>query len=221
MPASLRLPRLVWILFWSLMGACLVLDLVAHPEQLAQSRYLLWLACMAGYALASSLICRSCLSGENRGRVLAVSALQTCGVLFMVTLSHKGFEAGLLSMLAFQLGFVLPMGRGLVWILAQTSLYTYLMAPAHHGLSLLLNFTGMLAYQFMALAIAHFSASEFRARRELTRANAELRLSQEILATTSRIAERQRISRELHDLAGPSPDGHEPEAGGGEPSGRG
>ncbi|TDI41949.1 MAG: hypothetical protein E2P00_06690 [Acidobacteria bacterium] len=60
----------------------------------------------------------------------------------------------------------------------------------------------LLAFQYLTLGLARFSGGEFRARRDLVKAHGELLLSRELLARASRLAERQRISRELHDLLG-------------------
>src|SRR6266699_349946 len=55
----------------------------------------------------------------------------------------------------------------------------------------------MVAYAYCFLA-----ASEASARAGLARANNELRATGELLANTSRLTERERISRELHDTLG-------------------
>jgi len=58
------------------------------------------------------------------------------------------------------------------------------------------------AFQVLALFSCFLAASEASARSELDRANSELRATGELLANTSRMAERERISRELHDTLG-------------------
>ena len=57
---------------------------------------------------------------------------------------------------------------------------------------------------FQILAFLAFSAleREARGREELARTNAELRSARELLAQSSRVAERLRIARELHDAVG-------------------
>jgi signal transduction histidine kinase len=58
------------------------------------------------------------------------------------------------------------------------------------------------AFQVLALFSCFLAASEAGARSELARVNRELRATGELLANTSRMAERERISRELHDALG-------------------
>jgi signal transduction histidine kinase len=57
-------------------------------------------------------------------------------------------------------------------------------------------------FQVLALFSCFLAASEASARADLARANSELRATGELLANTSRLAERERISRELHDTLG-------------------
>jgi signal transduction histidine kinase len=59
-----------------------------------------------------------------------------------------------------------------------------------------------LAYEVFAAATAWVAKNETAARAELLRANAELRATQLLLAQSSRIGERLRISRDLHDVLG-------------------
>jgi signal transduction histidine kinase len=58
------------------------------------------------------------------------------------------------------------------------------------------------AFQVLALFSCFLAASEASARSGLASANNELRATGELLANTSRMAERERISRELHDTLG-------------------
>jgi signal transduction histidine kinase len=59
-----------------------------------------------------------------------------------------------------------------------------------------------IAWQTFVFSAGHIAASEGRRGRELARVNAELQATQELLADSSRMAERLQISRELHDSLG-------------------
>ena len=59
-----------------------------------------------------------------------------------------------------------------------------------------------LGFQMFAMATSTLTALERTARGELARANAELQATQALLAEDSRVAERLRISRDLHDMLG-------------------
>ena len=57
-------------------------------------------------------------------------------------------------------------------------------------------------FELFAVSAAHLARSEARARESLARANAELRAAHAMLAENTRMAERLRISRDLHDVIG-------------------
>ncbi|MGD0546916.1 MAG: sensor histidine kinase, partial [Terracidiphilus sp.] len=60
----------------------------------------------------------------------------------------------------------------------------------------------MLAWQAFAFGGGYLAASESRNHRELARVNSELMATQSLLSDDTRLAERLRISRELHDVVG-------------------
>jgi signal transduction histidine kinase len=57
-------------------------------------------------------------------------------------------------------------------------------------------------FQLFAIGAAHLARSEAAARERLARANAELTATQALLTESARMAERLRISRDLHDVLG-------------------
>jgi signal transduction histidine kinase len=125
----------------------------------------------------------------------ATLLVQSGAVIAMVLLLCNGFEGTLLVIIAMQLGGMMSRRAAITWIVVQTLLLfiaisihwaprpAMLIAPPYLGFELLAYFA------LDALA------------REAT-AHAELRAVSGILADSSRIAERLRISRELHDVLG-------------------
>jgi signal transduction histidine kinase len=59
-----------------------------------------------------------------------------------------------------------------------------------------------LAFQLFGAVSVHMTHSEAQAREELSRTNAELRITTALLDMNSRASERLRIARDLHDLLG-------------------
>ncbi len=73
------------------------------------------------------------------------------------------------------------------------------LSPAARVFLTLLSFSG---WQIFAFLIGLIAASEASARRELARMNAELLATRDLLAESTRMAERRSLSRELHDSLG-------------------
>jgi Signal transduction histidine kinase len=107
----------------------------------------------------------------------------------------------ILVLVAWQLALLLPLSVAITWMLIQTSLLAIFLHTRLPGLTLFATSIS-LAFQLFALITASVAKSESRARSDLSRANAELRATRELLAESSRIGERSRISGELHDVLG-------------------
>lgn len=123
----------------------------------------------------------------------------------------------LLVLVAVAIPFVLPDRKAFIWITIQAALTAGFAALAEGtnsfeptpGLSHLpwsmvvtLTVLNVLSFQGIAFSLGYMAASEGRRGSELARVNAELQATQELLADSSRMAERLQISRELHDTLG-------------------
>jgi len=128
--------------------------------------------------------------------------IQSVTALIMIALVCTGHEGTLLVLVAAQLGWFMPLRHALFWVLAQAVLMGFVLGvswPLRIVLSLMTTYVG---FQILALFSCFLAASEANARSGLARANNELRATGELLANTSRLTERERISRELHDTLG-------------------
>ncbi|MER3484112.1 MAG: sensor histidine kinase [Meiothermus sp.] len=72
--------------------------------------------------------------------------------------------------------------NGMLWAVVLTTVYT--------------------GFQLFAFITTEIAERELRAKQELAKLNAELKATQALLAESSRVGERVRIARELHDLIG-------------------
>jgi len=70
------------------------------------------------------------------------------------------------------------------------------------GLVVVLSMAWLTVWEGLAFAGGLLAASQYRDAQELARVNAELLATQQLLADSSRLAERLHISRELHDAVG-------------------
>jgi signal transduction histidine kinase len=114
----------------------------------------------------------------------------------------NGYEGTPMVLVALQLGFCYGPRLALPWIGGQTALLAIATALDLSPRASYLLVPPYLGFQLVAFVAAHRVAQEIPARATLAQANAELRALQEVLADSSRLAERLRITHELHDALG-------------------
>jgi signal transduction histidine kinase len=143
------------------------------------------------------------LFGLNLRRAsLLFLALESVAAVTLVLLRCNGYEASLLVLVAIQLGTLLDLRHGMLWVCTQTLLLGAAMAAGWSIRSALLMMPPYLGFQLVAFLAFYGMAHEAAGKAALATANAELRAVQQILADSSRMAERLRISHELHDALG-------------------
>ena len=136
-------------------------------------------------------------------RLLVVLVL-TVSALGVTVMAQSGLGGILLQIVAGLLPWLLTAVPALSWLLGQNVLLaltinsipgvTFGDAALTAGLYL-----GISLFAFMSSVVA---LRQVAARDELRKVNSELRATQSLLAENTRIAERVRIARELHDLVG-------------------
>jgi signal transduction histidine kinase len=118
--------------------------------------------------------------------------------------SHSGISGILFLLIAGVVPWTLPLVPGIAWVVLQSYTLTpifvawldYSVFDAFVQCSLFMGFS---AFTFVTSLVAKQQADS---RDELRRLNSELRATRTLLTESSRIAERMRISRDLHDLIG-------------------
>jgi signal transduction histidine kinase len=148
---------------------------------------------------------------RGRRRAIALLVLQTAIAALSVT--------GYFFIVAAQIPFVFAPFGALVWLGSQLlgviGLVTAAalsgadvsipeMAGAPPGVAFAVSIIYVSGWQIFAFAVGYLASSERRARLELQQRSRELLATQQMLADSSRIAERTQISRELHDTIGHS-----------------
>ncbi len=133
-----------------------------------------------------------------------IAALSTTGYFFIVAAQVPFVFApvGALAWLGGQLAAVLALVAGSAWSGADVVIPE--MAGAPPRLALAVSMIYVSGWQLFAFAIGYLAARERRARLDLQRRTRELLATQQMLADSSRMAERTQISRELHDTLGHS-----------------
>jgi signal transduction histidine kinase len=128
--------------------------------------------------------------------------VESAAAIALILFRCNGYEGTLLVVLAMQLGPRLGRTSGIIGIVAQTILLAVAVSLRLSPRAALLLAPPYLGFQLLAFFVFHIMAREVITRTELAAANAELLALQQILADTSRMAERLRIAHELHDALG-------------------
>lgn len=200
----IELLRYAGLFTWLCASIPLFLMTYWYENPLAINQYLAWWTLHLVFGLTywnqvRALPVRSSLSH----RLVTVSVLTVCalGVSMMAETALGGI---LLLIVAGLLPWMLPAAPAMAWLIGQNVLLVMVIsripdilfsdAALAGGL-----FLGISLFAFMSGVVA---LRQHIARDALRKVNSELRATQALLADNTRIAERVRIARELHDLVG-------------------
>lgn len=127
--------------------------------------------------------------------------VEAVAALALVRLAHySGVAPALLVMLAAQVAATWPLRIALLAVAAlDLGMYAVLRGVNEHAGVVVVIFAG---FQAFAMLTTHYARSAEQARDRLALVNADLLATRALLAESSRDAERLRLSRDLHDVAG-------------------
>ena len=196
--------RYVGVLIWFLTAFPLVLLPWMLPEQPDQSDIAGWWSA----ALLFLLVLWHPIIGQQRAApfwqrviVMLVLSISAFGVTYF---TNTGLGSLLAMLVAALLPWILPLVFGIPWVICLALAFSIWIIFSPGGswllvLVYLLMNLGLTSFPFIASLLA---LKQMQARAELRRVNSELLATQSLLTENTRIAERVRISRELHDLVG-------------------
>ena len=140
--------------------------------------------------------------GSRRPVITAMLILQAAAGLTMVAASGSGTAAATLVIVAAEVASIFPPRVAWLWVAVQSVLVGVVWAQ-YDTLINAVSVTGAFGgFQAFALATISLEHRERAARQDLARANAELLATRSLLAENSRVSERVRIARDLHDTLG-------------------
>jgi len=200
----IELLRYAGLFTWLCASIPLFLMQYWYESPLGMNQYLAWWVLYLTFGLTywnqvKVLPVRSSLSH----RLVTVSVLTVCalGVSMMAETALGGI---LLLIVAGLLPWMLSSAPALVWLIGQNVLLVLVIndiPDIAFGDAVLAGglFLGISLFAFMSGVV---TLRQHIARDALRKVNSELRATQALLADNTRIAERVRIARELHDLVG-------------------
>ncbi len=204
--APTQLLRYAGLFTW----ACVGLPLISTPwyfdetSGLGRTDQLAWRLCYFGFGACYWYLTRRLAERGRRPQDIVVLALLTGSAIGVSLFSDSGLGSILLMVVSGALPWQLPLRVGLAWMAAQHLALIPVFAgqPDFRFLDAVLQaflYVGFSSFVFVTSLVARQQAE---AREEQRRLNAELRATRALLAESSRLTERMRISRELHDLLG-------------------
>jgi signal transduction histidine kinase len=161
-----------------------------------------WLAWLAFGVLF--IVNSRVFSGQPVHRPWAAIVAMSLLTILISVLTNSGLGGVLVFMLACLVPWLTDMRSGLYWLVAQQlgmglAIWLLTATPWMNALIIIGVHSGFSAFVF---AMSLTAIREARARQQLRKLNAELRAAQALLNESSKVGERLRISRELHDLVG-------------------
>src|SRR5262245_470908 len=159
-----------------------------------------WVAAFVAFGVAFGAICFESTRGTRREWLLVL--VQSVAGSVMVAVTHDGIAGATLVVAASQLPGLVSSGVAGAWVAAQTAVIVGRFWSMDGPVSGFIVGGAYLGFQMFAMATSTLALRERTAREELARANAELHATRALLVEDSRVAERLRISRDLHDTLG-------------------
>lgn len=198
--------RYAGLFTWAMVGIPVVLryyGLLIQDPMAATTSPLYALIAFAVFGAAYWLVTQDLGQRKPRWYDLLLLGVLTLSAVALTHLSQSGLGTILLMIIAVVLPWLLPIALGLVWLVAQH----LILVPIFHlqdftWLEALLQASLYVGYGSFAFVTSWVAKQQASARDEQRRLNSELRATRALLAESTRMSERIRISRELHDLLG-------------------
>jgi len=189
---------------WLCASIPLFLTQFLYETTLGWPQYLIWAILHLVFGLTYWNQVRALpVKSSSSHRLVTISVLTVCA-LGVSVMSETSLGGILLLIVASLLPWMLSPASAMTWLIAQNVLLVTVLSTipgiAFRGAALTGGlFLGISLFAFMSGLVA---LRQLAARDELRKVNSELRATQALLAENTRIAERVRIARELHDLVG-------------------
>lgn len=200
----IELFRYAGMFLWFCAGIPLLLIRVIYPQPLPLELYIAWVMLHGLFGLLYWNLTRYLPERTTISSRLLYLSLLTASALGISVVSQSSLGGILLLIVSILLPWMLTIVPAVAWLIAQNVLLavTVSQIPEISLSEVSTNagfFLGISLFAFMSSVVV---LRQNAARDELRRVNSELRATQSLLAENTRIAERVRIARELHDLVG-------------------
>lgn len=200
----LELLRYAGLFTWLCLTIPLVFFRFIVDEPVPAEQYLSWWALHVLFGLTYWNQVRELPLKAALSYRLVTLAVLTGSALAICLASESALGGVLLLVVAGLVPWMLNRVVAVAWVIAQNVLLAGVIwtLPGSSFTSASVNAGLFLSISLFAFISSYVALRQHAARDELRKVNSELRATQALLAENTRIAERVRISRELHDLVG-------------------
>ena len=207
--SHIRLLRFAGLFTYLCVGTPLLTEWA--PDRLSQLHrpgfsLLIWTLCYLSFGVLYWAVTYDLGSRRHVGLRLVGVLVMSAAAVAVGWYSHSGLVAMLFAVTSLVLPWLLPLWLGVFCIVLQylslIAVFVHFPEFGHSFIKVILQtiiYLGICALAFIASVVASQQTEE---REALRRLNSELRATRALLAESSRLAERMRIARELHDLIG-------------------
>lgn len=204
-----QLLRYAGLFTWAMVGIPLLLNSWYFPAEegtglLDDTRLRMWAVAYFAFGLSYWLVTRALGVRKPRWYDDVLLLVLTLSAIAVSHFTGSGLGGVLLLIVAGVIPWLLSLRLGIAWLILQ---HVALVPAFTEGLGFslmeaVLQSALYAGYASFAFVIGLVAKQQAQAREEQRRLNSELRATRALLAESSRMSERVRISRELHDLLG-------------------
>ncbi len=199
-----QLLRVASVFVWVCVGIPMALAPVFHSVELQAEIYVFWWLAYLTYGVGLWRLVRTNGGRVSESAATALFCVMTLAAMAVTFASSSGLGGMLMVISAALMPWFFALRQGAVWVVAQIAAIIPLFAlfpEVSWSKAALLGglFLGFSGFAFLTTLVAKRQGVS---REQLRKANSELRATQALLTESTRIAERVRIARELHDLLG-------------------
>ncbi len=207
-----QLLRYAGLFTWAVVGLPVVvltwyvpaMEAAEAGEVIARPGAMVIILAYAGFGLIYWLMTHGLGVRQPRSTDVLMLAALTVSAILISYETGSGVGAVLMMVIAGVIPWLVPLRIGVAWLVLQHAALVPVFSKLEGftpGFAVLQAMT-YVGYSSFAMVIGLVAKQQAQAREEQRRLNAELRATRALLAESSRMSERVRISRELHDLLG-------------------
>ncbi len=201
----IRLLRYAGLITYACTGVPLLSVYARAPEvETGSLEHLAWCVAYLVFGIAYWLATRDLGRHTETARRMPYLIVMNLCTFAIGWFSHSGISGVLMLLIAGVVPWMLPFWSGVAWVSLQSftlmPVFVYWADDTIFGA--LIQSTLYLGFSVFTYVTSLVAKQQTDSREEQRRLNSELRATRTLLTESSRIAERVRISRELHDLVG-------------------